>query len=119
MGWIVVWAVAAALVGALASQRERSGFGWFVLALVVSPLLAGLGLLVAGTGAAQVRCPACRELVRADAAKCKHCGEALSGQDAAAVADLASYHRTKGRQVAVALAAIAAVFVALKLLGTT
>lgn len=26
---------------------------------------------------AQVRCPACRELVRADASKCKHCGSAL------------------------------------------
>lgn len=26
---------------------------------------------------AQVRCPECRELVRADARKCKHCGSAL------------------------------------------
>jgi hypothetical protein len=25
-----------------------------------------------------VRCPACRELVRADASKCKHCGSALT-----------------------------------------
>lgn len=26
----------------------------------------------------QVRCPECRELVRADANKCKHCGSALT-----------------------------------------
>lgn len=79
MTWVIVWVIASILIGVLASQRERFGFGWFLLSLVISPLLAGLGLLIAGTGGEQVRCPACRELVRADAVKCKHCGEVLPG----------------------------------------
>ena len=78
-GWVMVWIVGAMVIGALASNRERSGIGWFLLSLVISPLLAGVGLLIAGSGGQQVRCPACRELVRADAVKCKHCGEALPG----------------------------------------
>ncbi|MBO4221973.1 hypothetical protein [Bradyrhizobium neotropicale] len=37
------WIAFAALVGAFASmRRNRSGFGWFVLALIISPLLAGI-----------------------------------------------------------------------------
>ncbi len=118
MGWVLVWLVGAVLIGALASQRERSGAGWFFLALVISPLLAGLGLLIAGTGAEQVRCPACREMVRADAVKCKHCGEGLAGRPAPEAAELAAYHRNKSRDIALALAAVAAVFVALKLLSS-
>lgn len=92
LGWMMVWFVGAILVGALASKRERSGFGWFLLALVISPLLAVLGLLIAGTGEHQVRCPACRELVRADAVKCKHCGETLGGTAAAVERDEGGKH---------------------------
>lgn len=117
MGWFLVWLIGAILIGALASKRDRSGFGWFVLALIISPLLAGLGLLIAGTGGQHVRCPACREQVRADAVKCKHCGEALAGQAPQDVAELAAYHRTKHREIALALLAVAAVFALLKLLG--
>lgn len=117
MTWVIVWVIASILIGVLASQRERFGFGWFLLSLVISPLLAGLGLLIAGTGGEQVRCPACRELVRADAVKCKHCGEALPGRPAPDVAELATYHRTKHRDVLLAIVAIGAVFAALKLLG--
>ena len=32
------------------------------------------------TAETHVRCPACRELVRSDASKCKHCGTALVPQ---------------------------------------
>lgn len=104
--WFIVWVVAAVLVGALAGQRERSGFGWFLLALVISPLLAGLGLLIAGTGAQQVRCPACRELVRADAVKCKHCGEALNGLALADVAELERYHKDQTGKALMIIGAI-------------
>lgn len=77
--WVLVWFIGAILIGALASRQDRSGLGWFLLSLVISPLLAGLGLLLAGSGAAEAVCPACREKVRAEAIKCKHCGEALAG----------------------------------------
>ena len=45
----IVWFVAAIIVGLAASNRAtRSGFGWFVLSLIISPLLAFLALLAVG-----------------------------------------------------------------------
>lgn len=73
------------LCAALASSRGRSGFGYFILALLVSPLLCGLLLLIIGKNASSedsdgpspdthVKCPDCRELILKDARVCKHCG---------------------------------------------
>lgn len=91
---IFFWLFFAILVAMLAGKRGRSGFGWFLLSAIISPLLAVLLLLVldnlsatatakagdAPTPQTHVRCPECRELVRADARKCKHCGTALVPQ---------------------------------------
>ena len=41
--WFVFWLAFSVIVGVFASQRRnRSGFGWFVLALLISPVLAFL-----------------------------------------------------------------------------
>lgn len=82
----IFWLVFAILVGVWAGNWGRSGFGYFLLAALLSPLLGALILLVAGKKQAVVetravesgelkKCPACAELVRAEARKCKHCGE--------------------------------------------
>lgn len=87
------WIVLAGIVAILAARAGRSGTGWFFIALLLSPLLAGVLLLVlvnvapplpsAGAGAEEItsethmRCPECRELIRTDARKCKHCGSAI------------------------------------------
>jgi hypothetical protein len=42
---IVCWFVLATIVGAAAGRRGRSRFGWFVLALILSPL-AGVLLAI-------------------------------------------------------------------------
>jgi len=42
----ILWIVFAILIAAAADSRGRSGFGWFVLAIVLSPLLAGFVLLL-------------------------------------------------------------------------
>ena len=89
----LLWVGLAAAVGFAATKKGRSGFGWFVLACVISPLLGAIFLALPsnlGVAALQrdelgqpispdshVRCPECRELVRNDARKCKHCGTAL------------------------------------------
>jgi len=39
------WIGCAVIVGVAANTRGRAGFGWFLLAVVISPLLAGLLLL--------------------------------------------------------------------------
>src|SRR5215471_502178 len=41
--WFVFWIAFSVIVGVFANQRRnRSGFGWFLLSLLMSPLLAGL-----------------------------------------------------------------------------
>jgi hypothetical protein len=71
--WIVlIWLVLAVVVGALASAKDRSGFGWFVLAVFISPLIAGFLLLIAGDSR-PARCPYCDEKIKARAKICPHC----------------------------------------------
>jgi hypothetical protein len=50
MSLIVLWLVLAVIVGVGANTRGRSGPGWFLLAVVISPLLAGLLVLVLPRG---------------------------------------------------------------------
>jgi len=90
------WLVFSVVVGVAASSRGRSGIGWFLISAILSPLIGMVLVLVLpkrGAAAAavdetgqmitadsHVRCPDCRELVRRDARKCKHCGTALIPQ---------------------------------------
>jgi hypothetical protein len=83
---IFFWLFFSLLVGVLAHKRGRVGFGWFVLSVMLSPLLMGLLVLVLrdasqpvtqADNSPQIRCPDCRELIRADARKCKHCGTVI------------------------------------------
>lgn len=43
--WIFLWLALSAVVGVAANSHGRNGVGWFLLALVISPLIAGLLLL--------------------------------------------------------------------------
>lgn len=85
----VLWLFFAVLVGMYAAKIGRSGLGWFLLAALISPLLAFLLCLVLGpikanpaTGIpsqeTRVKCPDCRELILQDARVCKHCGAKLT-----------------------------------------
>lgn len=79
------WLLLSVAVGVLASNRGRSGFGWFVLSLAVSPLLGLIFCLVVkdlavvpgavgASAATHCKCPACAEFVLPEATVCKHCG---------------------------------------------
>jgi len=81
------WLLFSIAVGVLAFNRGRSGFGWFVLSMFISPLLGVVFCLVSRnlsgeaakpSLATHVKCPACAELVLPEATKCKHCGSALT-----------------------------------------
>jgi hypothetical protein len=37
---IIIWLVGAVLIGVIGSNKGRSGIGWFLLAVIISPLLA-------------------------------------------------------------------------------
>lgn len=91
MAMMLGWVVFSLAVGVLASSRGRNGVGWFALALLISPIIAFVILLLAknlngaraGTTQApgpntHVRCPSCAEWVLPEAVKCKHCGSALT-----------------------------------------
>lgn len=96
MEFMGMWFVGAVVVGLMAAAFGRTGFGGFLLACIFSPLLMGVLVLVLPrvgdaalakdesgqriTPQTHVRCPDCRELVRNDARKCKHCGTALIPQ---------------------------------------
>lgn len=86
----LLWLFLAIIVAVYAARRGRSAIGWFLLACVISPLIAFLLCLAVGpadTAASEpsaeshVKCPDCRELVLRDARVCKHCGAKLVPQD--------------------------------------
>lgn len=80
MEFLLFWLGGAILVSILASKRGRSGGGWFVLSLIISPLLAGLFVLVLGSVSDESarKCPFCMEPVAAQAIRCKHCQADIS-----------------------------------------
>lgn len=79
MEFLFFWIGFSILCGMIASKAGRSGFGYFMLACIISPLLCFILLLIIGKTNDQmtdthVKCPDCRELVLRDARVCKHCG---------------------------------------------
>jgi hypothetical protein len=92
------WILFSVFIGVGASSRGRNGFGWFVLAVVISPVLALIllalmpslarppvdlksGLPIQPSAPTPYvssddlrKCPECAELIKREARKCKHCG---------------------------------------------
>jgi hypothetical protein len=81
MEFFLFWFFFSVICGVMAGNAGRSGFGYFVLAMLISPLLCFILLAVLGKAKADepspethIRCPDCRELIIHDARVCKHCG---------------------------------------------
>lgn len=81
----IFWFVFALVVGFLAINKGRSGMGFFILSILISPLLSFIILLVLGVSEEGLyrngelkRCSNCKEFVKLGALECKHCGNDLS-----------------------------------------
>lgn len=109
---IITWIALSIVAGAVASAKDRSGFGYFALSILLSPLIgliaaaampslkptvAALAAGPAPTPETHVKCPDCRELVLKDARKCKHCGCTLTPEPEATQEQLLAHHGIKFR----------------------
>lgn len=88
---LILWLLSVILAGVVAAGKDRSVIGWVLLASVFSflalivvavlpsqktvPVVAGGEVATPET---HVRCPDCKELVRADAVVCYHCHRSLT-----------------------------------------
>jgi len=88
MELVLFWIAFAVAVGIGAGAKGRNGFGWFLLSILISPLIAGFLVLVMPslkrkTAAAPRRpCPFCAEPVLLAATLCPHCRSDLPPYEA-------------------------------------
>jgi hypothetical protein len=88
MEWLLVWIVLAVVGAIVASNKGRSGAGWFFICLLLTPLMILILLALptrkspqpqpvrvieASADEATKTCPQCAETVRAAAKICRFC----------------------------------------------
>lgn len=86
--YFLLWVGFTIASAVVAGSKGRSAFGWLILGAIF-PLFAFIVVAVlpslkgekdAPDPGTHVKCPDCREFVRMDARKCKHCGCSLVPQ---------------------------------------
>ena len=70
--WLFFWLVLSLIPAVMASKRGRSGGGWFVISLLISPLL-GTIIVLAIRDLSKKPCPACGESIPMKAQVCPFC----------------------------------------------
>lgn len=85
---LFAWLGFSLIAGAIAGSKGRSAFGFFLLSIILTPLIGVTAALIISSDAGTLerrglaeghlrKCTACAEPVRREAVKCKHCGSNL------------------------------------------
>lgn len=79
------------IVSVWAGSWGRSGFGYFLLSVILSPIIAGIILLISGRRNGEVsyrvdnrgkkKCPKCAEYVQREAEICRFCGHEFEEEE--------------------------------------
>jgi hypothetical protein len=86
---VIAWIAFSIFIGLLAGSRGRDQLGWFLLSLLISPLLALLCLMVQRERlpGPTCFCPHCKERIRYDATVCRTCHRDVEPHPAARKAE--------------------------------
>lgn len=102
--WFLNWFFFAIIVGAWANKWGRSYFGFFILSIVLSPILSAFILLIVGKlhgGVGKKKCPDCAEYIQEEAVLCRFCGYEFEEEEENSVAFPNKQQKVNWKPVAV------------------
>lgn len=75
----IIWLAGCFTAGIWADKKGRSGGGWFLFSLFLSPLIA-LAIVASLDAKNKKKCPKCAEAVKIEAITCKHCSHSFEAE---------------------------------------